>query len=294
MRFQLHYMNKVKLSSVFTDRVIYFLIVSLFLIQIIHYNSGEHLENNRDFLRSYEQELITSYIEKNGGISNTSILDSLRSAANWYQHSLGVQGSSFGVGPVHIAQSGNYDTIRRKQKHYLGLERFYLRNRTEISLSGEDVVVLNRDDTLSKSTAVRYDVKDYQLLFEINGFLYWVINIGLYGLMVVVFALSLANAFSLPLAILSNISKGKFFAEKNLVNIKFIAKTTLFWTTIVMLINASMIMVYYPGVRKYFFFDWFEFFKGYANFYIVGLIALLLSRAFKKGYQLQQENDLIV
>lgn len=294
MQFQLHNMNKVKLSSVFTDRVIYFLIVSLFLIQIIHYDSGEHITNNRDFSRSYERELITSYIEKNDGISNTSILDSLRNAANWYQYSLGVEGSGFGIGPVSIAQSGNYDTIRRKQKRYLGLERFYLRNRTEISLSGDDVVVRNGNDTLSKSTAVRYDVDDYQLLFEMNDFLYWVITIGLYGLMVVVFVLSLANAFSLPLAILSNISKGKFFAEKNLVNIKFIAKTTLFWTTIVMLINASIIMVYYSGVKKYFFFNWFEFFKGYANFYIVGLIALLLSRAFKRGYQLQQENDLTV
>lgn len=293
MRFQLQYMKKI--SSVFTDRIIYFLIIALFIVKFIDYSSGNYFQDNDFVYRENEREAVENYLQAKGPVNNLMVLDSLKWVGRQISKDMGVWGSSISIAGISLHKSRDRKENEKVKKYYLGLDNFYLRTSMRINLNGNDLRLteINRG-TSWQLPAVRYDLDDYMALFEISKTKFLVISVVMYALGFVLLILFLANTISLPLVVLSNISKGKFFAEKNLVNIRFIAKTTLIWTTVFMVLRVVMIMIYYQEIKRYFYFDWLAFFKDYAILYILGLVALLLSRAFNRGYQLQQENDLIV
>lgn len=274
------------IRSTITDRVIFFLIIILTFLQLFSYKSSEYRDNNNSLLENEKKELFRQYINTKGPITTIAINDSLTGIFEHYK-TIANAGAESGMSLAKMSVLHNNESPKR---YYIGLGNFYLKYDV-FEFSGDSVFFMKKG---GKWLHANYSFENYEMLFPIKWGTYKVLRLVLNIVLIITLILFLVNVFSLPLDILSNISKGKIFTEKNMLNIGFIARTTIIWTTFIMSANIILVAIYYPRVKDCFYFSWFDMFKSYSIVYVFGLAALLLSRAFKRGYQLQQENELTV
>lgn len=98
----------------------------------------------------------------------------------------------------------------------------------------------------------------------------------------------------LPIQFLSLIAQGKAFSEKVIVILNTIAAILIFGGILRAILRVSLHLYYkaqMPPSITFYYYD--DFMSGW-GLIVGGLIALLVATAFKRGYELQQEQELTV
>lgn len=93
--------------------------------------------------------------------------------------------------------------------------------------------------------------------------------------------------------ILLNISKGKVFIEENIKMLRQASFITILAPLLCILINLSQRLIFYYYFDDNIVMD-VEVFKSYINLLFCGLAVSVLYSVFKRGFNIQQENDLVV
>jgi len=118
----------------------------------------------------------------------------------------------------------------------------------------------------------------------------WNYIIGTLGIAMALYFLYLVSAF---LKFILDLSKGLSFTAKNIQRLKLISFSLLAYIPIVLLLNLVMRFIF----RSYFTDDVIinpEIWEGWWKVIGVGIVFLLLFRAFKQGKELKDEQELTV
>lgn len=120
------------------------------------------------------------------------------------------------------------------------------------------------------------------------------INVLIIIFMVLLVVLTLYVFLSIPLKVLYNIAKGNAFNDENIGSLHFLAYVLIAFGLLMGLLPI-LVHLYFmnrlPSVINFSFYD--AFMSGWAAI-VSGLIVLLLAKAFQRGYQLQQDQELTV
>ena len=98
---------------------------------------------------------------------------------------------------------------------------------------------------------------------------------------------------SMAFKILHNISKGKVFIEENIRMLRQASYITILTPLLCVLIVLSQRLIFYSYFDDNIVMDM-EIFKLYAKLLLYGLAVSVLFSVFKRGFNIQQENDLVV
>lgn len=288
-------MRKFFLSNSLTDRIIYFVIVILLLSQLVNCSSGDHYTDYTGFFENKRREIVNNYLIEKKAITDINVFDSLTRLSNDIKWNIkGKWMSSTTLKDIGFSSVRESSEETSPSKKYISLKHFYLRIESDILVKDRQLYFNKSSLETPIALPVYFDADESKVHFLVSSTIHIAFKVLFYILIFVGLVIFLTNIFSLPIAILGNISKGKIFVESNYVNINFIARSILLYTTVLLLLNIILIFIFYPRVKEYFYFDWIGFFKGFYLPYIIGLAVLLLTRAFKKGYQLQNDSDLTV
>jgi hypothetical protein len=133
--------------------------------------------------------------------------------------------------------------------------------------------------------------KKNNLLFPISKTAYYVWTIIFFITMFVLLVLFLSVIRYLILFVFQ-LSKGKAFTVKNYTYLFFVSYVIMGIGTFGLITKyiQHLILKKYYATDFVFNFDW----NGYAVLLLISLVSLLLARAIKKGYKLQEEQDLTI
>lgn len=98
---------------------------------------------------------------------------------------------------------------------------------------------------------------------------------------------------SMAFKILHNISKGKVFIEENIRMLRQASFITILTPLLCILIVLSQRLIFYGYFDENIVMDM-ELYKFYAKLLLSGLAVSVLYSVFKRGFNIQQENDLVV
>lgn len=98
---------------------------------------------------------------------------------------------------------------------------------------------------------------------------------------------------SMAFKILHNISKGKVFIEENIRMLRQASYITILTPLLCVLIVLSQRLIFYNYFDDNIVMDM-ELYKFYAKLLLYGLAVSVLYSVFKRGFNIQQENDLVV
>lgn len=119
----------------------------------------------------------------------------------------------------------------------------------------------------------------------------------LYKIILWIFSILLLMAtvfiFVTTIIVILQISKGKAFSELNIIGLKWLAIISFITTALPYLFNAVFYLIYFKDFYPQVTFTHSLFDSDYKVF-LVAIIYWVLYLAFRKGYKLQQENDLTV
>ncbi len=169
------------------------------------------------------------------------------------------------------------------------IERFVTEKKTEDGAIGH---------TEQKKVKVRlgtdHKKKGLTLLIPVSNKVFPWIEILMYIFLLIAILAAIWIFIRLPVLVLINIANGNPFLKKNISYLTFIGwgiigscLLTIILPGLIQLILSSSIPneIYYPFWSNLFDFRWIIF---------LGIAVLMLARAFKQGYKLQQEQDLTI
>ena len=211
---------------------------------------------------------------------------------------------------MRIKQQEIEDKEKNDELYYLGLKgytldndsKFYLKNGAYnlLYVKWDSVVKRKYDSTNvghyeSKPIGVRYASRDKRLLIPISKGTY---NILITLLNVVFFFLLFISVYifiGMPVQILINISKGRAFTEKNIWMFKTMSIVLFIYILISTFGQYLLRLLFYKLIPPDFKLpNMMQSLIDNLYFILVSLTLFFISRAFKKGYQLQKEQDLTV
>jgi len=111
--------------------------------------------------------------------------------------------------------------------------------------------------------------------------------------LIFVFTVIFLVCVMLGFKILYNISRGKVFTEENIKMFRQATLITILTPLLIIFIVISYRLLFYKYFDENVVLD-IDFFKGQAYFLFVGLAVSVLYSVFKRGFNIQQENDLVV
>ena len=168
------------------------------------------------------------------------------------------------------------------------------------------VPVLNKKDTSQqnnykqyhyerKEIGISYNTPDKKILFPISKTAKSILTAIIMLTVFILLIFTLSITIYLPYRIIKNISKGKPFAEQNIVELKFILKYSIIISLFSNLLPFLLHAVLYKWIPSDFKMINIEnvFSKPLFSF-LYCLVIYFIYKAFKKGYDLQAENELTV
>lgn len=245
------------------------------------------------------------------------LLDSARNADEAIRHGNDTWGSSWNLGSLVLATSTDCDTCspreyaslreeRTVERWYIGIKSFdfnpklmakpaFFRKNGKNYLKHFDTTSLDGTCTLVpfiKEVSFRYSGWDKNVLFQLNKgtFVITAILFGVFALaLLVTFLLALNNIFKLCVSI----AGGMFFTEENKQRLTVTAYAISICTLLPAVAYWAMRLYHYRIIKA-----WFVPAPGESGgnigWLLVAVFFWLLSKAFNKGLQLQQEHDLTV
>ena len=98
----------------------------------------------------------------------------------------------------------------------------------------------------------------------------------------------------LPVKVILSISKGTPFDYKNIRRLSFTSYFLLLFPFILSAIKLIIHKVFLQKIPNEFTFHLQLYFNSYFMFVIAGVIVFIIARAFKRGYNLQKEQELTI
>lgn len=145
-----------------------------------------------------------------------------------------------------------------------------------------------------KQIGVKYVAKGNNLLIPISLKSYNILN-KLIGLAVFLTLFYIIYAFILlPLKCIIKISKGNPFALSNIRSLHLIAFFLMAYPFLVLLPKILIHFLFRKTIPYEFTFNYWECFYSNSTYLISGIIVLFVARAFKRGYDLQKEQELTI
>ncbi len=137
-----------------------------------------------------------------------------------------------------------------------------------------------------------YEKDGKTVLIPISKSIYNFSKISLLVIMFIFVSAYLVCA-SMAFGILHNISKGKVFIEENIRMLRQASYITILTPLLCVLIVLSQRLIFYGYFDENIVMDM-ELYKFYAKLLLSGLAVSVLYSVFKRGFNIQQENDLVV
>lgn len=276
----------------------------MFILLLVNYSDGWKYESD-NFLRRSDDWAVRKYQDR---INDTVLQEAAREKLiaelkMWYRSKLSASGNStylLNVGVLDVRENDRYDAADPfsetgvKQKYFLSVSGFRLKKGYWF---GIDSSVYFLDSVQRKRIGVRYSTEtgsEPGLLFPVSKTGYNWLNIlfliaAVPGLMLVV-----GVCFVFPYVILLNISHGDAFVSQNYRFLRLMGYSLLA-AALIPLLNAVITSLFLDKeVSDAFYYPYPEKLIEEKFKIIGGNICLLLARAFRKGYALQQEQDLTV
>jgi len=246
------------------------------------------------------------------------INDSVNRIIQWKEHRIKSAGTSTFVQFMGINRIDECDSCNGisegqsdyRRKHFISFTGFALRDNATFLIDQNNYIIENfvpekktENGSIghmeSKKVRVRLSTenvptKGLTLLIPVSQKAFIWIEIFMYALMAVAFIVGIWIFIKLPVEILLNIANGKSFNKKNIKNLAIIGWTIIGFAFCSILI-PKLIQVLFPSLipKEIYYPMWLVLFD-YKWSFIGGAAILLLAKAFKKGYNLQQEQDLTV
>jgi hypothetical protein len=151
---------------------------------------------------------------------------------------------------------------------------------------------------VTRETSLRFSGmnpnEDINIYLSIPGWLRITLNIFLWALMGLVIVLLLFHVIRYPLRMLYNIANGNVFIPENIRIFYRLAWTLLFIGLIPQLISLVVHLILKSRVPPAFSYPVYENLMQSWGLVLAALIAFLFAEAFRKGYELEEEQELTV
>lgn len=291
-----------------------FIIAPILFLIVIYFLMTNPADNRRykdeGLVRQIENDLFRSSIDP---LNETffKLKDSLDRVRDWKVHQLRTGGDNisspfFGVQKIYECDSCNsFDQKKFKlefeNNYFIRLNGYTLKNDAWFFIDKGKYYIRHYPVwNTPKEIEVRYSAGyvnlpwDSALLIPISRKTYDIMKVLVIVLLVGVLLFSLYITIVLPVRILYSIATGKPFTKGNIQRLHIIGWVLLGFALLPSLISILIELVlsrkipneiYYPFIQSIF---------DNRAILIAGLIVLLLATAFKRGYQLQKEQDLTI
>ena len=146
-----------------------------------------------------------------------------------------------------------------------------------------------------KELKIKYDIANKRILIPLSNSAKNIVTVLIYVFGFIIIALTMSIYLYSPFRIIKNISLGKAFAKENIIGLKVILRSTIILTLIVNLcpfILHFCLLYYIPNELRLISAD--KIFLSLLESYCYCFVIYSIYKAFKKGYDLQQENELTV
>jgi hypothetical protein len=219
----------------------------------------------------------------------------------WQKRRIGFQGlgHGFGIGPLRYWQAEECDTCQNYRndgpgvtKHYLGIPGFYLNDEVIANSFFEEqhYYVANKNPRFKFNTEKPDEAGELLIPMTENGF-----NImRIAGYIFTAIGIILVILILRPISVLINIANGRAFSEKNHRMLQLSGSIIIGILVLDQIVTLCILWRYHgsipDGLEYPFWENLYEKRKGF----IIGVALLLLAAAFKKGYELKEEQTLTV
>ena len=177
------------------------------------------------------------------------------------------------------------------QKHFIAQNnKYYLKYVVKDSVNGRDFY----GHYIYREIPVKY-VEKYKTLLMPVTFKNYSTACVLLNILRNVFTLCSFYFFLiLPIKVILSISKGTPFDYKNIRRLSFIAYFLLLFPFLLSAIKLIIHQMFLQKIPKEFTFHLQLYFDSYFNFMLAGVVVFIIARAFKRGYNLQKEQELTI
>jgi hypothetical protein len=240
------------------------------------------MRNINDSIPAYEYKRIEDSVRNKIVLENSSMISS---GAGWAGYSLGT----------------STNTDAEKEENYLYFSGYKIKNPFTYFFKKDGKMYMTYDSNgiiTTKPSQIKY-INDREtdtgevFMPTTHATIKW-LNMFHWPLLFILIIIVFGIFVNTPLRVLYNIAKGKAFNDENIGSLHVMAWLLIVFGVLpglISLVSYLIIREQIPDQIQYRFFH--SIMHGW-EFIVAGLITLLLAKAFKKGYELQEEQELTV
>jgi len=238
------------------------------------------------------------------------VRDSLEKIINWKKQRLSETGSSVfllfaGLNSIEECDSCmNVDEKSIRSKKFISFAGFVLKRNASFRIEGNDYIIdrlpsgegghLEQEKIGVRLAAPADNSKGLTLLVPISASAFNVLEIVLYILFMIAVVAGVWIFIRLPIRVLINIGYGKPFLVQNIRDLNLVG-----WGIIVTYVGAALLpklieLLLSSRIPSAIYFPFWSTLYDNRGGLFFGIAVLILAKAFKQGYKLQQEQDLTV
>jgi hypothetical protein len=251
------------------------------------------------FIDEYNNDSLPHYLYKRKTDSIKAIKDSI--ALQNKSFALGHGNEFIGVG--YIRKEKQNDSLFNDITYYLKLPGYSLLYPNQFFMIGNRYYITTvQQDPVSKTyhyarrqIPVRYSSDQKEVLIPVSPGVYRTLNVVMIVLIFILIIVSIYVLLGLPIQLLINISKGNAFTLKNIRILRLIAITLFSLTTLNIVAPYLLRLLFSRYVPEEFHLEPFwNVFGNKLTGLFLSVAVFIISMAFKRGYDLQQEQELTV
>lgn len=299
--------------KLFTDGYFIALVILLFGILIFGGRSTAIIDspaNSRavavnDSLPYYKAKLLLDSIEKQEVFNRTK---------------LRAQGSGMNILSIGFSHIREYDdaasfysgsSSQQHDKYFLSLPGYQFRTAAGFSIENGKYMLAypvwdnknggeRQGHIEQKEIGIRYAgnsaLNPFQgsVLIPVSGSKFLILKILVYILWIIILLYAIYSLLILPLRILYSISKGDSFNRSNIRDLFILGCSLIGFAVIPAVLSFLFEWIFHNKIPAEIYLPFPEALLDNKGWLIAGLITLLLAKAFKKGYQLQLDQDSII
>jgi len=240
------------------------------------------------------------------------MLDSMRSRKAWENHKLRSTGNSFVWEALSFSISEiplydtccNYPSIDKNISYYLQLQNFELKPGAQIVIDSNKFYLLYKAEDNSKAASflLRKEIKNFRYAYgyDENGSLLVpithpvLLKIIFTSMAIILIIISIIVFIIMPIRLLYRISNGIIFTRQNIKTMNWFGWGLIASMLLTPLLSKVAEWVLGNNIPDEIYFPFWKYILDQKFSLIGGLIVLIFANAFKKGYSLQQDQDLTV
>lgn len=290
-------------------------LAALLLIFIHPADPGENAQEN--LVSNTRATIVKSPTTDSQLLLYQRVSDSLENSNRWKLGRLKPAGQSLYILFMGVNRVDECDTCidskekSTRSKYFLSFNGFILKKNTGFRIEGNEYILDRYADekkssslstgttTEEKKIGVRLAVpgpglSGLTLLVPVSPVLYRVSQSVMYVLLIILVILGLWIFVHSPVVILVNIANGKAFVPQNVKHLKRIGWGILISVLVIILLPWLISLVLSSKIPGEIYYPVWPALLNYRWHIFLGFAILMAARAFKQGYQLQQEQNLTI